>query len=92
MVDFEGKDHSVHNKVVYTPDATFRARALVLATGAMGRKASFKGEDTYLGSGVSYCATCDGAFYQDAEVCVVGTNLEAMEKASFLTVDYTERR
>lgn len=85
MIDFEDSEKTVHNKVVYTPDVTYRARALVLATGAMGRKPSFKGEDTYLGSGVSYCATCDGAFYQGSEVCVVGTNLEAMEEASFLT-------
>jgi len=85
MVDFEDPDTGVHNKVVYTPDVTYRARALVLATGAMGRKPSFKGEDTYLGSGVSYCATCDGAFYQGSEVAVVGHNLEAMEEASFLT-------
>ena len=40
-------------KAVYTPDVTVRAKALVLATGAMGRPPSFKGEDTYLGKGVS---------------------------------------
>ena len=80
MVDAKG-DH----KMVYTPDATFRARALVLATGAMGRKASFKGEEKYLGRGVSYCATCDGAFYRDAEVAVVGVTQEAVEEAQFLT-------
>ena len=61
-------------KTVYTPDATFKARALVLATGAMGRPPSFKGEDTYLGQGVSYCATCDGAFYDGEEVAVVGVS------------------
>jgi len=72
-------------KVVYTPDATFKARALVLATGAMGRPPSFKGEDTFLGKGVSYCATCDGAFYQEREVAVVGINQEAVEEAQFLT-------
>jgi len=71
--------------VVYTPDATFKARALVLATGAMGRPPSFKGEDTFLGKGVSYCATCDGAFYQEREVAVVGINQEAVEEAQFLT-------
>merc|ERR1711990_222822 len=60
-------------------------RALVLATGAMGRPPSYKGEDTYLGKGVSYCATCDGAFYQESEVAVVGNNLEAIEEAQFLT-------
>lgn len=72
-------------KYVYTPDATYKARALVLATGAMGRKASFEGEDTYLGKGVSYCATCDGAFYRDEEVAVIGVTQEAVEEAQFLT-------
>merc|ERR1719353_716600 len=80
LVDTKGE-----HKMVYTPDATFKARALVLATGAMGRKASFEGEDTYLGRGVSYCATCDGAFYRDAEVAVVGSTQEAVEEAQFLT-------
>ena len=72
-------------KVVYTPEATFRARALVLATGAMGRPPTFKGEGEYLGKGVSYCATCDGAFYEGSEVAVVGVNAEAIEEAQFLT-------
>mmetsp|Transcript_1016 Transcript_1016/g.2641 ORF Transcript_1016/g.2641 Transcript_1016/m.2641 type:complete len:337 (+) Transcript_1016:15-1025(+) len=80
LVETEGD-----KKVVYTPDATIRARAMVLATGAMGRKPSFKGEDTYLGKGVSYCATCDGAFYRESEVAVIGVNREAVEEAEFLT-------
>ena len=53
-----------------------QARALVLATGAMGRPPSFKGEGELLGKGVSYCATCDGAFYCDREIAVVGVNKE----------------
>ena len=72
-------------KYVYTPDATYKARALVLATGAMGRPPSYKGEDTFLGKGVSYCATCDGALYRDREVVVAGLNQEAVEEAHFLT-------
>lgn len=72
-------------KVVYTPDVTVRAKALVLATGAMGRKPSFNGEGDFLGKGVSYCATCDGAFYRGSEVAVVGSNREAIEEAAFLT-------
>mmetsp|Transcript_18054 Transcript_18054/g.55539 ORF Transcript_18054/g.55539 Transcript_18054/m.55539 type:complete len:263 (-) Transcript_18054:566-1354(-) len=80
MVDTEGD-----RKVVYTPDVTVKARALVLATGAMGRTPSFAGEGEFLGRGVSYCATCDAAFYRDAEVCVVGGGQEAVEEAEFLT-------
>ncbi|MGK7907082.1 MAG: NAD(P)/FAD-dependent oxidoreductase [Synechococcus sp.] len=72
-------------KKVYTPEGTFVGRALVLATGAMGRVASFDGEAEFLGRGVSYCATCDGAFYRDREVAVVGLNQEAVEEAHVLT-------
>ncbi|MGD1857192.1 MAG: NAD(P)/FAD-dependent oxidoreductase [Leptolyngbyaceae cyanobacterium] len=72
-------------KKAYTPEGIFAGRALVLATGAMGRKASFPGEAEFLGRGVSYCATCDAAFYRDREVAVVGSNLEALEEAQVLT-------
>ena len=73
-------------KVVYTPDATFRARALVLATGSMGRRQpSLKGEGELLGKGVSYCATCDGAFYCGEEIAVVGVSSEAIEEVEILT-------
>lgn len=72
-------------KKVYTPEGTFVAKALVLATGAMGRVASVKGESEFLGRGVSYCATCDGAFYRESEVAVVGQNAEAIEEAQVLT-------
>ena len=88
MIDVEedGPDGVGYTKTVYTPDAIIKARALVLATGAMGRVTPpFPGEEEYLGRGVSYCATCDGAFYQDAEVAVKGVTLEAMEEAMFLT-------
>ncbi len=80
-----GVDLAGDLKTVYTPEGTFKAKALVLATGAMGRPASFKGEADYLGRGVSYCATCDGAFYRGREVAVVGVNKEAVEEAQVLT-------
>ena len=72
-------------KTVYTPEGTFKGRSLVLASGAMGRPASFKGESDFLGRGVSYCATCDGAFYKGREVAVIGINKEAIEEAQVLT-------
>jgi len=82
----EGSDEDPYTKVVYTPDYMVKARALVLATGAMGRSLPpFPGEEEYLGKGVSYCATCDGAFYRDAPVCVFGATNEAVEEALFLT-------
>jgi thioredoxin reductase (NADPH) len=80
-----GIDASGEWKMVYTPEGTFKAKALVLASGAMGRPASFKGEADFLGKGVSYCATCDGAFYKNREVAVVGVNKEAIEEATVLT-------
>ena len=76
----------VYTKNVYTPDYMIKARSLVLATGAMGRVGKpFPGEKEFLGQGVSYCATCDGAFYRDAEVAVFGSSTEAIEEAMFLT-------
>jgi len=75
-----------YTKTVYTPDFTVKARSLVLATGAMGRAGKpFPGEKEFLGQGVSYCATCDGAFYRDAVVAVYGASTEAIEEALFLT-------
>lgn len=82
MVDLESSNEW---KMVYTPECTVKAKTLVLATGALGRKPTYPGEAQYLGKGVSYCATCDGAFYQDSPVVVVGTNQEAMEEAEHLT-------
>ena len=80
-----GIDSTGDWKTVYTPEGTFKCRALVVASGAMGRPASFKGESDFLGKGVSYCATCDGAFYKGREVAVVGINKEAIEEAQVLT-------
>jgi thioredoxin reductase (NADPH) len=87
MIDvLEESEDNPYNKIVYTPDYMVKARALVLATGAMGRsQPPFPGEEQFLGSGVSYCATCDGAFYRDSEVAVYGSTGEAMEEAMFLT-------
>ena len=80
-----GIDISGEMKTVYTPEGTFTARSLVLATGSMGRTASIKGEADFLGRGVSYCATCDAAFYREREVVVFGLNQEAIEEAQVLT-------
>jgi thioredoxin reductase (NADPH) len=82
MVDFD-EEKGVQS--VFTPDFTVNAKTLVLATGALGRKPTYKGEGEFLGSGVSYCATCDGAFMSGCPVTVVGDTLEAIEEAEFLT-------
>ena len=72
-------------KTVYTPEGNFVGKTLVLATGAMGRASTLPGENEFLGKGVSYCATCDGAFYKEQEVAVYGSNQEAIDEALVLT-------
>ena len=77
-------DLSSEPKVIFAGDNTYTADAVVLATGSMGRAKGVKGEDEFLGRGVSYCATCDGAFFQGLEVAVAGNNDEAVEEALHL--------
>lgn len=70
---------------VITTTHTHYAKALILATGAMGRGAVIPGEARLTGKGVSYCAICDGAFFRDQTVAVLGGNDEALEQALLLT-------
>jgi len=63
----------------------FLARAVILATGAVPRKLGVPGEAEFTGRGVSWCATCDGAFFRDKVVAVVGGGDAAVEEALFLT-------
>jgi thioredoxin reductase (NADPH) len=71
-------------KQVLTSRETYEGRAVIIATGSMGRTATIPGEERLLGVGVSYCATCDGAFFRDQHVAVAGNNQEAVEEALFL--------
>jgi thioredoxin reductase (NADPH) len=64
---------------------SYHAQAVIIATGSMGRTQTVPGEEQLVGRGVSYCATCDGAFFRDHDVAVVGNNDEAVEEALFLT-------
>jgi thioredoxin reductase (NADPH) len=63
----------------------YEAQALIIATGTSSRKLEVPGEAEFTGRGVSYCATCDGFFYQDRQVVVVGGGDSALEEAIFLT-------
>ena len=69
---------------VYVGDEEHRARTVVLAMGAEHRKLGIPGEDKLGGRGVSYCATCDAAFFKDRETIIVGGGDSAMEEAIFL--------
>lgn len=72
-------------KVVTTDTETYEAKAVVLATGSEYRKLGVPGEEEYGGRGVSYCAVCDGAFFKNREVIVVGGGDSAIEEGLYLT-------
>ncbi|MFD0896439.1 thioredoxin-disulfide reductase [Loigolactobacillus binensis] len=71
-------------KLVHTDDGDFKAKAVVIATGADHRKLGIPGEEDYSGRGVSYCAVCDGAFFKNREVAVIGGGDSAVEEGLYL--------
>jgi thioredoxin reductase (NADPH) len=71
--------------VVTTEGETYQARAVILAMGAAARYLQVPGEQELLGRGVSACATCDGFFFRDQDIAVIGGGDSAMEEATFLT-------
>jgi thioredoxin reductase (NADPH) len=72
-------------KVIQTHESTYRCEALIICTGTEYRKLGVPGEKEFAGKGVSYCATCDGAFFQDNKIVVVGGGDSALTEALFLT-------
>ena len=72
-------------KTVVTTDNEFSARAVILANGVKHRMLGIEGEDELVGSGISFCAVCDGAFYRDRDVAVVGGGNSAMQEALLLS-------
>ena len=81
----ERLDLSGEIKKVYTSKGEYTGRAVILAMGASPRPLGVPGEDTFKGAGVSYCATCDGAFFREKNVAVVGGGDTALEDAIFLS-------
>jgi thioredoxin reductase (NADPH) len=81
-VELASEPGGVHR--VWVGDDEYRARAVILAMGAEHRKLGIPGEEELGGRGVSYCATCDAAFFKDAQTVIVGGGDSAMEEAIFL--------
>lgn len=79
-VDFRHKPFKI-----LTASEEYECRAVIIATGASPRKLGLAGETTFGGRGVSYCATCDGPFFRNQELIVVGGGDSAIEEATFLT-------
>jgi thioredoxin reductase (NADPH) len=78
-------DLLTHPFRVKTESEQYESKALIIATGASPHKLGVPGEEEFIGRGISYCATCDGFFYQGKSVVVVGGGNSAIEKALFLT-------
>ena len=72
-------------KEVITSKNTYKAKAIILATGSVNRKLNLSNEDKLIGKGISYCATCDGGFYKNKIVAVVGGGNTALEDALYLS-------
>jgi thioredoxin reductase (NADPH) len=85
MEDVDAVSLNGEIKSVTVGDETHQARAVILAMGAAARHLGVPGEDELLGMGVSTCATCDGFFFRDEDIAVVGGGDSAMEEATFLT-------
>ncbi|ROQ93552.1 thioredoxin-disulfide reductase [Desulfosoma caldarium] len=84
-VEVTGLDLSGTIKVLHTPEGPMEAKAVIIATGCTPRKLQVKGEAEFTGRGVSYCAICDGPFYRNEEVAVIGGGDTAVEEAVYLT-------
>ncbi len=84
-IEKEGKDF-----VVYTAEREIPCHSVVLATGARNRPLGVENEESFVGAGVSYCATCDGAFFRGQVTAVVGGGSTALEDAEFLSA-YCEK-
>ncbi len=85
MQEIEKIDLISNPKVILTKEDEFRAKTVIIATGAQPMKLGIEGEKEFVGRGVSYCAVCDGAFYKEKTVAVVGGGNSAVEEACYLT-------
>lgn len=85
MQEIEKIDLTSTPKLIVTKEGEFRAKSIIIACGAQPMKLGVPGEKEFVGRGVSYCAVCDGAFYKEKVVAVVGGGNAAVEEAMYLT-------
>lgn len=85
MVEIQSVKLNSELKEIETNDTIFKAKSIIIATGAQAKKLNITGETEFKGRGVSYCAICDGAFYKDKIIAVVGGGNSALEEAMYLT-------
>ncbi len=85
MEGVESYDFDSEIKTVKTSKNEYQAKSIIIASGASPRKLGAKGEDAYVGKGVSFCATCDAAFFEELEVYVIGGGDTAVEEAVFIS-------
>jgi thioredoxin reductase (NADPH) len=83
--DVVAVDLTATPKVVQTADDIYRGRSVIIASGSSYRELGVPGEERLSGHGVSWCATCDGFFFRDQDIAVIGGGDSAMEEATFLT-------
>ena len=77
--------NEIDQKIVKTKDNEYTTKTIIIATGADNRCLGLANEDYFVGKGLSYCATCDGAFYKNKDVAVVGGGNTAIEDAEYLS-------
>lgn len=94
--DVKGIKQEDNYHIIEAGKKSYKTKAVVIATGSQHRKLNVPGEDQYNGRGVSYCAVCDGAFFRNKELVVVGGGDSAVEEGTYLTqfseVDIIHRR
>lgn len=85
VIKYEEVLEITKNKKVITKNETYEAKSIIVSTGLAPRKLNLENEDKFIGKGISYCATCDGSFYKDKDVMVVGGGNTAIEDVIYLS-------